>query len=162
MGSTTQIHNAAYDGREPAHNPSTPEAIALRCLVETLRQAKVLFWFSLVTGSTVLLLQVCVIVCGIVHQHTDIQIMSRLLLGLPFNAVAVVAYRQAREFRRWASSLVISTHGIKLASPPGGTPAGGVTLPADLLFSLRHLDDDSGVHNRGRSWHGTGGGAAGG
>lgn len=161
MSSTTQINNAVYDGRESAHDLSTPEAIALRCLIETLRQAKVLFWFSLITGSTVLLLQVCVIVCGIVHQHTDLQIVARLLLGLPFNAVAVVAYRQAREFRRWASSLVISTHGINLGSQPGAPTAGEGSLPAELLFSLRHLVDAPDRQSRLVSLRGPGGGATG-
>lgn len=100
----------------PNSPAETPEAIALRCLAETLHQAKVLFWFSLIAGSMAIVITLCVIVCGVVHQHTDIQIAARLLLGLPFNAVAVVAYRQAREFRRWASSLVITTHGISHAS----------------------------------------------
>ncbi len=136
MYNRSQKHNTGNDGHTPAHTLFTPEAVALKCLVETLRQAKVLFWFSLIAGSMATVIQVCVIVCGIVHQHTEFQIAVKLLIGLPFNAVAVVAYRQAREFRQWASSLVISTHGINPASSSGRSVDDGDRQMADLLLSL--------------------------
>lgn len=132
----TRKHNTGDDGHTPAHNLFTPEAVALKCLIETLSQAKVLFWFSLIVGSMTTVIQVCVIVCGIVHQHTEFQIAVKLLVGLPFNAVAVVAYRQAREFRQWASSLVISTHRINPASSGGRSVDDGDGRMADLLLSL--------------------------
>jgi hypothetical protein len=136
MAKTSQKIVASRRGKGPVYTPLTPEALALRCLDETLHQAKVLFWFSLIAGSMATVIQVCVIVCGIVHQHTEFQIAAKLLIGLPFNAVAVVAYKQARDFRRWASSLVISTHGIN-PTPSGGRSADdGDKQMADLLLSL--------------------------
>ncbi|HEX8160269.1 MAG TPA: hypothetical protein VF538_00100 [Pyrinomonadaceae bacterium] len=103
-------------GRKIIHLPPTQENLATIYLLQALHQEKVLFWFSLSAASAATLLQLCVIVCAVAHSHTEIQMASRLLISLSFNTVAVVAYRQAREVRRWASALLIETQKIHLTA----------------------------------------------
>jgi hypothetical protein len=111
---------------EMGQSPSTQETLTHIYLLQALRQEEILFWFSLVAALVATVFQLCVICCAVAHSHTEMQTVWRLLISLSFNTVAVVAYRQAREGRRWASSLLIETQKIhQTASGPKG-PGGPV------------------------------------
>lgn len=126
-------------GREVAHLVLRHDQVELQYLHHALRQANILFWFSLVAGAAATALQLCMIVCAITQSHTEFQIGAKLMLGLSFNTVALVAYRQAREFRQRAAAMLVKARRLNLAvsliSGGGGFPP----LSGEWLGLLRSL-----------------------
>lgn len=91
------------------------DEVVLQYLHRALRQADILFWFSFAAGAAATALQLCMIVCAMTQSHTEFQMGTKLMLSLSFNTVAVVAYRQAREFRQRATAVLIKARRLNLA-----------------------------------------------
>jgi hypothetical protein len=88
-----------------ASSPMREGCLASSFVLEARHQAKILFWFSLITSAMAATLQLSALAYTITRSGGDSQVASKLLINLSFNTVAIVVYRYAREVRRWATDL---------------------------------------------------------